>query len=114
MEILCRGLSGEGSKLCFSSSSSLNSRQRRGGVRRMGLRSPMASATVERMASSEAIVEMEKAVKFMARAVVTVRRKRREDLKETIANQIDAYSDKIIGRSVLLELIGTEIDPSKL
>ncbi|XP_078165732.1 putative lipoxygenase 5 [Carex rostrata] len=111
MEILCRGLSGEGSKLCFSSSSSLNSRQRRGGVRRMRLRSPMASATVERMASSEAIVEVEKTVKFMARAVVTVRRKRREDLKETIANQIDAYSDKIIGRSVLLELIGTEIDP---
>ncbi|KAF3338491.1 putative lipoxygenase 5 [Carex littledalei] len=110
MDILCRPFTGEGSKLCFSSSRSLNSRQRRGVVRRMGLRSPMASATVERMVASEAIVEKEKAVNFMARAVVTVRRKRREDLKETIANQFDAYSEKMIWRSVLLELIGTEID----
>ncbi|KAJ4817934.1 Lipoxygenase [Rhynchospora pubera] len=101
---------GERSSRLTSSFNSLNSRQRQRQRHRRCVGFPMAAATVERMAT---IVEEEKtkAVKFTARAVVTVRRKRREDLKETIANQIDAYSDKIVGRSVLLELIGTQIDP---
>jgi hypothetical protein len=80
-------------------------------MRRLDLRSPMATATIERM-TNEAIVESENTLRFMARAVVTVRRNRKEDLKETIACQFDAYSDKFIGRSVLLELIGTDTDPS--
>jgi hypothetical protein len=102
----------EGSKPCFSSMSLSSRHRRRCALRRMELRSPMATATIDKMTNA-LIVETEKTLKFMARAVLTVRRKRKEDLKETIANQLDAYSDKIIRRSVLLELIGTEIDPSK-
>jgi lipoxygenase len=47
-----------------------------------------------------------------ARAVVTVRRKRKEDAKGRVAEQLDAYADRV-GRRVLLELISTETDPSK-
>ncbi|KAJ3679572.1 hypothetical protein LUZ60_017583 [Juncus effusus] len=98
-------LTGEQTKLCFSSPAEL--KQRRKCVK--GLRT-MAAATVERTARTDAMAEKKNLEKFMARAVVTVRRKRKEDMKETIGNQIDAYSDRI-GRSVLLELIGTEFDP---
>ena len=48
-----------------------------------------------------------------ARAVVTVRRRRKEDAKRRVAEQLDAYADRVVGRSVLLELISTETDPSK-
>jgi hypothetical protein len=44
--------------------------------------------------------------------VVTVRRKRKDDAKGRVAEQMDAYADKL-GRSVLLELVSTETDPSK-
>lgn len=54
----------------------------------------------------------EKAVKFKVRAAVTVRRKK-DDLGGAIANQVDALFDKL-GRSVLLELVSTEIDPGRL
>lgn len=54
----------------------------------------------------------EKAVKFKVRAVVTVRNKNKEDLKETIAKHLDAFTDKF-GRNVALELISTDIDPSE-
>lgn len=54
-----------------------------------------------------------KAVKFKVRALVTVRNKHKEDLKETIVKQLDALTDNIIGRNVVLELISTEVDPSK-
>ncbi|KAF8703249.1 hypothetical protein HU200_032039 [Digitaria exilis] len=47
-----------------------------------------------------------------ARAVVTVRRRRKEDAKRRVAEQLDAYADRV-GRSVLLELVSTEIDPRK-
>jgi len=47
-----------------------------------------------------------------ARAVVTVRRRRKEDAKRRVAEQLDAYADRV-GRSVLLELVSTETDPSK-
>lgn len=77
----------------------------------MGLRGPVAAATIER-AATDAILDKEKALKLVARAVVTVRRKRREDLTERIVNQFDAYTEKF-GTSVLFELIGTEIDSSK-
>jgi lipoxygenase len=54
-----------------------------------------------------------KAVKFKVRALVTVRNKHKEDLKETIVKRLDALTDNIIGRNVVLELISTEVDPSK-
>ncbi|KAF9615081.1 hypothetical protein IFM89_021652 [Coptis chinensis] len=52
----------------------------------------------------------EKSVKFKVRAVVTIRKKNKEDLKETIVKHFDALTDKI-GRNVVLELISTEINP---
>lgn len=55
-------------------------------------------------------VSTEKPVKFKVRAVITVRNKIKEDLKETIVKHIDALADKI-GRNVVLELVSTEIDP---
>lgn len=58
------------------------------------------------------VFSAEKPVKFKVRAVVTVRNKIKEDLKETISKHVDALTDKI-GRNVALELISTEIDPSK-
>ena len=54
----------------------------------------------------------EKAVQFKVRAVVIVRNKHKEDLKESIVRQLDALTDKL-GRNVVLELVSTEIDPSK-
>ncbi|XP_042506876.1 linoleate 13S-lipoxygenase 3-1, chloroplastic-like [Macadamia integrifolia] len=56
------------------------------------------------------IVAPEKPVKFKVRAVVTVRRKNKEDLREKIAKHLDALTDKV-GRNVVLQLISTEIDP---
>lgn len=55
----------------------------------------------------------EKAVKFKVRAVATVRNKNKEDFKETLVKILDAFTDKI-GRNVVLELISTDFDPSKL
>ncbi|XP_059303012.1 linoleate 13S-lipoxygenase 3-1, chloroplastic [Lycium ferocissimum] len=69
-------------------------------------RSPIA-------AISENLIKVvpEKAVKFKVRAVVTVRNKNKEDLKETLVKHLDAFTDKI-GRNVALELISTDIDPN--
>ncbi|KAB1218346.1 Linoleate 13S-lipoxygenase 3-1, chloroplastic [Morella rubra] len=52
----------------------------------------------------------EKAEKFKVRAVVTVRNKNKEDFKDSIVKQLDAFTDKI-GRNVVLQLVSTEIDP---
>lgn len=52
----------------------------------------------------------EKAVKFKVRAVVTVRNKHKEDLKETLVKHLDALTDKI-GRNVVLQLVSTDMDP---
>lgn len=52
----------------------------------------------------------EKPVKFKVRAVVTVRNKNKEDLKDTLVKHLDAFTDKI-GRNVVFELISTELDP---
>lgn len=57
-------------------------------------------------------VPAEKPVKFKVRAVVTVKNKIKEDFKETFVKHLDALTDRI-GRNVVLELISTEIDPSK-
>lgn len=50
--------------------------------------------------------------KLKVRAVVTVRQKNKEDVKETIVKHLDAFTDKI-GRNVVLQLVSTEVDPSK-
>jgi lipoxygenase len=47
-----------------------------------------------------------------ARAVVTVRRRRKEDTKQRVVEQLDAYADRL-GRSVLLELVSVDTDSSK-
>lgn len=62
--------------------------------------------------NQEEKVEEEKAVKFKVRAVATVRNKNKEDFKETLVKHLDAFTDKI-GRNVVLELISTQVDPSK-
>lgn len=54
----------------------------------------------------------EKPVSFKVQAAVTVRRRKQEDLKESIANQVDAFLDKM-GKNVVMELVSTEIDPSR-
>ena len=71
--------------------------------------------TVVNMAAvSENLVKAvpEKAVRFKVTAVVTIKNKHKQDLKDTIVKQLDAFTDKI-GRNVLLELFSTDIDPSK-
>ncbi|GAV89574.1 Lipoxygenase domain-containing protein/PLAT domain-containing protein [Cephalotus follicularis] len=49
-------------------------------------------------------------VNFKVRAVVTIRKKNKEDLKETLVKHLDAFTDKI-GRNVVLELISNDVDP---
>lgn len=63
-------------------------------------------------AAAASALSAEKAVKFKVRAVLTVRKNIKEDFKEKIVNRLDAITDKI-GRNVVLELISTEVDPSK-
>jgi len=58
-------------------------------------------------------VHAEKPVQFKVRAVVTVRNKTREDFRETMLKHLDAISDRIGTRNVVLELISNDIDPSK-
>lgn len=73
------------------------------------MRSPVLATISEEVVS----LVVEKPAKMKVRAVITVRRKNRENLRDTIANQLDALSDKI-GKNVVLELISTEINSSKL
>ncbi|XP_060205995.1 linoleate 13S-lipoxygenase 3-1, chloroplastic [Lycium barbarum] len=80
---------------------------------RRNLRTTKASRRSPIAAISENVIKVipEKAVKFKVRAVVTVRNKNKEDLKETLVKHLDAFTDKI-GRNVALELISTDIDPN--
>ena len=89
--------------LCFESPALVSIKQKR------AVRSPAVAAISEDVMK---LVIGKPVVKFKVRAAVTVRRKSKEDLKGAIANQWDAISDKI-GRSVVLELISTEINPSE-
>ncbi|OVA03793.1 Lipoxygenase [Macleaya cordata] len=91
-------------KLCFSPSLIPQQQKRKLNSRKV-LRTPMA-------AISENLVRavQEKPVQFKVRAVVIVKKKNKEDLKETIVNHFDALTE-IIGRNVVLELLSTEIDP---
>lgn len=78
------------------------------------VRGPVAAISedlVRKAAPSSPSVES-KPVNFKVRAVVTVRNKNKEDLKETLVKKLDALTDKI-GRNVVLELISTELDKSK-
>ncbi|XP_055825594.1 linoleate 13S-lipoxygenase 3-1, chloroplastic [Solanum dulcamara] len=79
---------------------------------RSNLRTRKAFRQSTMAAISENLIKVvpEKAMKFKVRAVVTVRNKNKEDLKETIVKHLDAFTDKI-GRNVALELISTDIDP---
>eukprot|EP00257_Ricinus_communis_P028341 XP_025015755.1 linoleate 13S-lipoxygenase 3-1, chloroplastic [Ricinus communis] len=81
-------------------------------VKRIVKKGPVAAISEDliKANNSHDITVTEKAVKFKVRAVVTVRNKHKEDFKETIAKQLDAFADKI-GRNVVLELISTEVDP---
>ncbi|EPS74242.1 lipoxygenase, partial [Genlisea aurea] len=51
------------------------------------------------------------AAKTRLRAVVTVRNKMNEMLKEAIVKRLDALGDRIIGRNILLQLVSIHIDP---
>lgn len=76
-------------------------------MRKLGKPPVVAAAITEKVVRARA---EEKAVKFKVRAAVTVKRKAKEGIKEKIANQLDAFSDKI-GRNIVLELVSTEINP---
>ncbi|KAF8393629.1 hypothetical protein HHK36_021874 [Tetracentron sinense] len=91
------------SKLCFSLVGL--PLERRGLHLRKVLRTPVAAISEELVKAVS-----EKPVKFKVRAAMTVRKKNKEDFKETIVKHLDALTEKI-GRNVVLELISTEIDP---
>ncbi|CAL5345385.1 unnamed protein product [Camellia sinensis] len=48
---------------------------------------------------------------FFDIAVVTVRKKHKEGLKEALVKRLDALTDKI-GRNVVLQLVSTDMDPN--
>ncbi|KAE8715096.1 putative lipoxygenase 6 [Hibiscus syriacus] len=52
----------------------------------------------------------DKSAQFKVRAAVTLRNKNKEDFKETLMKNLDAFTD-MIGRNVVLELISNEEDP---
>ncbi|KAJ7011530.1 hypothetical protein NC653_001842 [Populus alba x Populus x berolinensis] len=74
------------------------------------VRAPVAAISEDIIKTNNKTTVPEKAVNFKVRAVVTVRNKHKEDLKETIVKQLDSLTDKI-GRNVVLELISTDVDP---
>ncbi|KAL5579580.1 hypothetical protein UlMin_012022 [Ulmus minor] len=79
-------------------------------LERRVVRGTVAAISEDLVLKSVPSVPAEKPVKFKVRAVVTVRNKNKEDLKESLVKQLDAFTDKI-GRNVVLELVSTEIDP---
>ncbi|KAJ4835147.1 hypothetical protein Tsubulata_033455 [Turnera subulata] len=76
------------------------------------VRGPVAAISEDIIRASDATVPVEKeaVAQVKVRAVVTVRNKNKEDLKETMLKHLDAFTDKL-GRNVALELISTEVDP---
>ncbi|KAJ6327415.1 hypothetical protein OIU78_014318 [Salix suchowensis] len=87
----------------------LQGRRRQERVRR-AVKGPVAAIREDIIKANSYTSLPEKAVRFKVRALVTVRNKHREDLKETIVKQLDALTDNI-GRNVVLQLISTEVDP---
>ncbi|MQM15448.1 hypothetical protein Taro_048393 [Colocasia esculenta] len=65
------------------------------------------AAVRERVAN---VAGAEDPVKLKVRASVTIRKKAKEDIRETITRQWDALSDKI-GWNVVLQLVSEDIDP---
>ncbi|TKY61137.1 Linoleate 13S-lipoxygenase 3-1 [Spatholobus suberectus] len=78
---------------------------------RKGARFPVAAISEDLVKASEKPVHAAKPVQFKVRAVVTVRNKIKEGFKETMLKHLDAISDRMGTRNVVLELISTEIDP---
>ena len=76
---------------------------------RKAVNSPVAAISEDLI---QAVPLAEKPVKYKVRAVVTIRNKNKEDIKETIVKHLDALTDRI-GQNVVLQLISTEIDPSE-
>ncbi|KGN45482.1 linoleate 13S-lipoxygenase 3-1, chloroplastic [Cucumis sativus] len=74
---------------------------------RKAVNSPVAAISEDLI---QAVPLAEKPVKYKVRAVVTIRNKNKEDIKETIVKHLDALTDRI-GQNVVLQLISTEIDP---
>ncbi|XP_040379658.1 putative lipoxygenase 5 [Oryza brachyantha] len=106
-----------GSGLCFASLQGAGKEGRGKGGR--GRTASSTGALVERTVVAPAPVEQQRAGRpeahpqsVAARAVVTVRRRRKEDTKDRVVEQLDAFADRV-GRSVLLQLISTETDPRK-
>ena len=75
---------------------------------------PVVAAVSEDLVKAVPIVSVpaEKAEKFKVRAVVTVKNKNKEEFKDKIMKHLDSFTDKI-GRNIALQLVSTEIDPSK-
>ncbi|XAR49883.1 Linoleate 13S-lipoxygenase [Bertholletia excelsa] len=76
--------------------------------KRLRVRRGPVAAVSEDLTTFKAVAE--KASKFKVRLAATVRNKHKEDFKETVVKHLDALADKI-GRNVVVELVGTEIDP---
>lgn len=58
------------------------------------------------------IAPAELAFQFKVKAVITVRNNSKEDLKDSLVKRWDSLTD-LIRRNVVLQLISTEVDPSK-
>uniref|UniRef100_A0A0D9W5J7 Lipoxygenase domain-containing protein n=1 Tax=Leersia perrieri TaxID=77586 RepID=A0A0D9W5J7_9ORYZ len=100
--------------MCFASMEAAGRRGRRkvtstAPVGALVERTVVAPAPVEKRAGGRPEAHPQSVA---ARAVVTVRRRRKEDAKDRFAEQLDAFADRV-GRSVLLELVSTETDPRK-
>ena len=80
---------------------------------RKDLKGPVAAISEDLFKAAVPLLPVDKPVKFRVRAVITVRNKIKEELRETIVKHLDAFTDKI-GRNVALQLVSTQIDPSKL
>ncbi|KAG2728640.1 hypothetical protein I3760_01G214500 [Carya illinoinensis] len=74
------------------------------------VRGPVAAISEDLVKPVPVAVPADKGDKFKVRAVVTVRNKNKEDLKDKIVKHLDAITDKI-GMNVVLQLVSTEIDP---
>ena len=79
---------------------------------RKGAKFPLVAIS-EDLIKTTLTVHAEKLVQFKVRAVVTMRNKIKEDLKETILKHLYAINNRIGTRNIVLEIISIEIDPSK-
>ena len=75
------------------------------------VKGPVVAAVSEDLVKSVPVVSVT-AEKFRVRAVVTVKNKNKQDFKDKIVKHLDCLTDNI-GRNIVLQLVSTEIDPSK-